>query len=75
MVIGNLEKKFDEFGDDLWIWSKMGIYYINISLCLLFVFVIFLLCFIECLDVESGDFVVVVLLSDFCMVVGFKMEI
>ncbi|XP_068681999.1 uncharacterized protein [Montipora foliosa] len=74
VAIGNLEKKFDEFGDDLWIRSKTGIYYINTSLRSLSASVILLPRFIERLDVESGDPVVVVPSSDLCMVAGSKME-
>lgn len=70
----NLEKKLDGLGENFWLQSRVGIYYID-SLGLIFVFVVLLLCFIVCLDVESGDVVVVVFFSDFCMVVGFKMEI
>ena len=74
VAMGNLEKKFDELGQELWIQSKTGIYYVNTGLRSLSASVVLLPRFIERLDVESGDHVVVLPSSDLCMVVGSKME-
>lgn len=74
VAMGNLEKKFDALGHDLWIQSKTGIYYVNTALRSLSASVVLLPRFIERLDVESGDHVIVLPSSDLCMVVGSKME-
>lgn len=72
--MGNLEKKFDALGHELWIQSKTGIYYVNTALRSLSASVVLLPRFIERLDVESGDHIIVLPSSDLCMVVGSKME-
>ena len=74
VAMGNLEKKFDALGHELWIQSKTGIYYVNTALRSLSASVVLLPRFIERLDVESGDHVIVLPSSDLCMVVGSKME-
>ena len=74
VALGNLEKKFEDLGESLWVQSKTGIYYINTSLRSLSASVVLLPRFIERLDVENGDPVVVIPSSDLCMVVGSKME-
>lgn len=74
VAMGNLEKKFDALGHELWIQSKTGIYYVNTALGSLSASVVLLPRFIERLDVESGDHVIVLPSSDLCMVVGSKME-
>lgn len=74
VALRNLEKRYEELGDDLWVQSKTGIYYINTGLRSLSASVVLLPKFIERLDVENGDAVVVVPSSDLCMVVGSKME-
>ena len=74
VALGNLEKKFKDLGESLWVQSKTGIFYINTSLRSLSASVVLLPRFIERLDVENGDPVVVIPSSDLCMVVGSKME-
>lgn len=74
VAVRNLERKFDDLGERLWVQSKTGIYYINTSLRSVSASVVLLPRFIERLDVENGDPVVVIPSSDLCMVVGSKME-
>lgn len=74
VAVRNLERKFDDLGESLWVQSKTGIYYINTSLRSVSASVVLLPRFIERLDVENGDPVVVIPSSDLCMVVGSKME-
>lgn len=73
VALGNLEKKLDDLGENLWAQSKTGIYYID-NLGSISASVVLLPRFIARLDVESGDAVVVAPSSDLCMVVGSKME-
>ena len=74
VALRNLEKKFEELGEQLWAQSKTGIHYINTSLGSLSASVVLLPQFIEPLNVENGDPVIVIPSNDLCMVVGSKME-
>ena len=74
VALRNLEKKFEDLGTNLWVQSKTGIYYINTCLGSLSASVVLLPRFIEPLDIESGDAVVVIPSSGLCMVVGSKDE-
>ena len=73
VALRNLEQKLAAMGENLWMQSKTGVYYIA-SLGSLSASVVLLPQFIGRLNVEDGDAVAVAPSSDLCMVVGSKME-
>lgn len=73
LALTNLERKLISAGPELWTRSKAGVFYMD-GLGSLSASVLLHPQFIESLEVESGDPVILVPVNNLCMVTGSKME-